>query len=110
MATNDDERKRELDKIKEQSTQNLKKAKEEERKANIERLKVVKEIIKNNFTIEVEKPVNLGGQHCGMPVHAIIVKSEDLEIEIKVKHYRSNHQNRELAMLLMELAMDEIIK
>lgn len=109
MATND-ERKKELDKIKLQAKETLKKIKEEERIANIEHLKGVKEIIKKNFVIEIEKPVNLGGQHCGMPVHAVIVKSSDLEIEIKVKHYRSNHQNRELAMLLMELAMDEIIK
>ena len=69
-----------------------------------------KSIIKEKLTIEIEKPKQLGGQQCGMPVHAIIIKSEDLEIEIKVKHFRQNHKNRELATLLMELAIDELVR
>jgi len=69
-----------------------------------------KSIIKGKLTIEIEKPKQLGGQQCGMPIHAVIVKSEDLEIEIKVKHFRQNHKNRELATLLMELAIDELIR
>jgi hypothetical protein len=69
-----------------------------------------KSVIKGKLIIEIEKPKQLGGQQCGMPIHAVIVKSEDLEIEIKVKHFRQNHKNRELATLLMELAIDELIR
>ena len=45
-----------------------------------------------------------------MPIYPMIVKSEDLNIEIKVGHYRSNHQNRELAITLIKLAIDELVK
>jgi len=69
-----------------------------------------KSILKGKLIIEVEKPKQLGGQQCGMPIQAVIVKSEDLEIEIKVKHFRQNHKNRELATLLMELAIDELVR
>ncbi len=69
-----------------------------------------KSIIKGKLIIEIEKPKQLGGQQCGMPIHTVIVKSEDLEIEIKVKHFRQNHKNRELATLLMELAIDELVR
>ena len=109
MSTND-ERKLELDKIKEESKRNLKRIKEEEREANRVRVFIVKQQIRDNFKTTIEKPHQLGGQHCGMPVNTVVVKSEELEIEIKIKHFRSNHQNRELATLLMELAMDELIK
>jgi hypothetical protein len=69
-----------------------------------------KSILKEKLITEVEKPKQLGGQQCGMPIHAVIVKSEDLEIEIKVKHFRQNYKNRELATLLMELAIDELVR
>jgi hypothetical protein len=69
-----------------------------------------KSILKGKLIIEVEKPKQLRGQQCGMAIQAVIVKSEDLEIEIKVKHFRQNHKNRELATLLMELAIDELVR
>ena len=69
-----------------------------------------KSILKEKLTIEIEKAKRLGGQQCGMPIYAVIVKSEDLEIEIKVKHFRHIHKNRELASLLMELAIDELVR
>lgn len=109
MGTNE-ERKKELEDIKKQSLKNLAKTKEEDRKANIERLKEVKQKIRENFMIQREKPNYLGGQHCGMPIYPIILKSEELGVEIKIKHFRSNFQNGDLARLLMELAMDELIK
>lgn len=70
-----------------------------------------KQTIINNLSIEIDKPKeSLGGQQCGMPIYPMIVKSEDLNIEIKVGHYRSNHQNRELAITLIKLAIDELVK
>ena len=69
-----------------------------------------KETAISKLLIETDKPKELGGQQCGIPIRAVIVKSEELQIEIKVKAFKSNYRNRELANLLMELAIDEIIK
>lgn len=72
--------------------------------------KNLKETIKSRLTIEFEKDRPLGGQHCGMPINAIIVASKDLEVTIKVKHFKSNLKNKELATLLMDLTIDELVK
>ena len=69
-----------------------------------------KEILKSLVTYEVEKYKPLSGQHCGIPILATIAKSEDLGIEISIKYFKSNIKNKELASLLMKLAIDELIK
>lgn len=74
------------------------------------RLEEGKKQIKELYTFEFTKQSDIGGQHCGMYIPYCIVKSEELDIEIKVRSFRSNHKNRELATVLMDLAMDEIIK
>lgn len=76
----------------------------------MERLTKAKIDIKNLYEIEFEKREKNGGQSCGMYIPCCIVRSDELEIEIKVKSFRSNYKNRELAILLMDLAMDEIVK
>lgn len=69
-----------------------------------------KNIIRNNLVFESEKPRPIGGQNCGLPKQTIIIKSEDLEIEIKVSSFRSGYKNKDFALLLMDLAIDELIK
>lgn len=77
----------------------------------MDRLKEAKEKLLESCSLGIEKKeVKLGGQHCGMPIHPFVIKSEALEIEIKVGHFRSNQKNKELAILLMELAIDELVK
>ena len=49
-----------------------------------------------------------GGQQCGIRSTAIKAESEDGEIIIIVHKYRSQYQNRDLAITLMELATDKI--
>ena len=50
-----------------------------------------------------------GGQSCGMPPMAQTLISEDTSIMIKVGFHRSALKNRELAMLLFELALEDLI-
>lgn len=83
---------------------------EEEKEKNKERVKEAKKELTKLLVVDVIKPTSTGGQQCGMPVYPISVKSEELGIEIIVKTHRSNHKNRELAFLLMDLAMDDLIK
>lgn len=69
-----------------------------------------RKLIKSLLVYDFEKKREIGGQSCGMPIDAIIVKSSDLEIEIKVKHFKQNYKNKEFATLLMDLAISELVK
>jgi hypothetical protein len=82
----------------------------EELEANKKRLEEAKKYFRDNLIAGIEKKVSLGGQHCGIPVHPFVVKSEDLGVEIRVEHFRSNYQNKDFAMLLMDLVIDELIR
>lgn len=53
-------------------------------------------------------PKRVGGQSCGMPNVGWVVRSE-LGIEIRVDTYRSMFKNRDLALELLDLAIDEIV-
>lgn len=50
-----------------------------------------------------------GGQSCGIITVGIKLESE-IGITIIVENYRSQFKNRDLAFLLMELAIDEVVK
>lgn len=94
----------------EEQNKRLKAVREKEREENKERIKAAKvELMKNLIIISKDERPK-GGQSCGMPILPISVKSEELGVEIIVKSFRSNFQNRDLAVLLMELAMDDLIK
>ncbi len=60
-----------------------------------------------NVKWDIEKPPNVGGQHCGMPNYPIIAVHEELEIKITIGCHRSQYQNKNLAKILMELALDD---
>ena len=52
-----------------------------------------------------------GGQTVGVVYSPpIIVEHEELRIKIEVQCHRSMHKNRELALMLFNLAFDDIIK
>lgn len=70
---------------------------------------IKKELLDNlDISIEIEDRPK-GGQHCGMRIHPIVVKCEELLLEIKVKQFRSNHKNKEYALSLMEYAIDKYL-
>lgn len=70
----------------------------------------IKEQIKNNLKWGSKRPSVTGGQQCGMPSYPVILKSEELDLEITVGYHRSQLKNKELAFTLFELALDDLIK
>lgn len=54
-----------------------------------------------------KRPV--GGQSCGLERFPVVLKSEDLEIEISVGYFKSNIKNREYGMMLFDLIIDDLI-
>lgn len=54
---------------------------------------------------------NPGGQHVNIPPNiAVTLYSEEMDIKITVGYHRSRTKNKELALTLFELALDEVIK
>lgn len=51
-----------------------------------------------------------GGQSCGIINTEETLYSEELSIKITIGYHRSWSKNRELALTLFELAMDDLIK
>jgi len=69
-----------------------------------------REKIIETLEFKVDDPRENGGQSVCISPRGIILKSDELGIEIKMNHFRSQHRNKEFAMTLMLLAIDEIIK
>ncbi len=59
------------------------------------------------YWVRTERP---GGQQCGVYIEPVIIKNESLSIEIKINYHRERSKNREVAKLLMDLAIEELIK
>lgn len=55
-------------------------------------------------------PDTKGGQSCGIINTEETLYCEELSIKITVGYHRSCFKNRELALTLFELAMDDLIK
>jgi hypothetical protein len=70
----------------------------------------IKDQIKKNVKWDSKRPPERGGQMCGMPNYPVILKCEDLDLEIIVGTHRSQLKNKELAWVLFELALDDLVK
>jgi hypothetical protein len=74
-------------------------------------LKEIKKEIKNKIIISKEESkIKTGGQSCGIEKLGTILKSEELEIEIKINFFRSQHQNKEYGLILFDLIIDDLVK
>lgn len=73
-------------------------------------LNELKQKVKDNIKCSVKNPEKVGGQQCGIMSNQIILYSEELDIEITIGHHRSQLKNRELGLILMELAIDELVR
>ena len=73
-------------------------------------LSEIKQQIKNNVKWDSKRPPVMGGQQCGMPSYPVILKSEELDLEITVGYHRSQLKNKELAFTLFELALDDLVR
>ena len=70
----------------------------------------IKKRILDNIIIKVKHPTQPGGQSVHSFIRAITVKSEELDVEITIGYYRSQIQNKELALTLFNLAVDDILR
>lgn len=70
----------------------------------------MKQQIRDNIKWDTKRPAVIGGQHCGTPVYPVILISEELDFEITVGFHRSQLRNKELALTLFELALDELVR
>lgn len=61
-------------------------------------------VIKKTYPLEVK-----GGQHAGVSA-GVTLYCEEFEIEISIYAHNSQYKNRQLAIVLMELALDDLIK
>ena len=68
-----------------------------------------KKMLLENVKLTRHPEQKIGGQSCGIMSRGIKLESE-LGITIIVDNYRSQFKNRELAFLLMDLAIDEVMK
>jgi hypothetical protein len=70
-----------------------------------------KNIIKSNIKYSIGKSNKpIGGQSCGIEILPVILKSEELDIEISIKYFRQNHKNKEYGLMLFDLIIDDLIK
>ena len=65
---------------------------------------VMSKVVKKSYP---ELP--LGGQHVGVP-RGVSLYCDEFDIEIRIQAHRSQHENLKLAIVLMELALDDLIK
>lgn len=72
-------------------------------RTDIAKADLLKQVVKSSYPI-----VPVGGQHCGTP-KGICLTLKDLEIVITVNCLGSQHRNLELAVTLMELAIEEYL-
>jgi len=76
----------------------------------MEDIENIKESIRKNIIFETISPYDKGGQTVSIVRLNTILISKELDIKIEIGAHRSAIKNRDLAMVLFELAMDEIIK
>lgn len=69
------------------------------------------ELIMRDAIIEIIYPAGYvkGGQHAGFPRMGCKVSHPAIDIVITCHEWRSQHRNREVAILLFELAVTELL-
>jgi len=60
--------------------------------------------------IYTDKPTEYGGQTCITPTFPIIIESKDMGILISVGTHKANYKNKQVALELMEIALNKVIK
>ena len=76
----------------------------EKKSKNEIKQEVLANLVRSSYPILVK-----GGQHAGISP-GVSVYSPDLDVKIEINHYRSQHKNSELAYVLINLVIDEVIK
>ena len=68
------------------------------------------EEIKQKVKWSQKRPIETGGQSCGMPNYPIVLTCEEIDFEVTVGFYKSSIKNKQLAFILFELALEECFK
>lgn len=68
-----------------------------------------KDIVLKNIRWETYNPNNKGGQQVGIMPKKITLISDDLDITICVGYEKSLYKNRDIALLLFDLALEDIL-
>lgn len=70
-----------------------------------------KQFVREGIKYELGKSRRpIGGQSCGLEILPVILKSEDLDVEITINHFRQNFKNKEYGMMLFDLIIEDLIK
>ena len=67
------------------------------------------EISLKNCKREILNP-KMGGQSCGLPQQKVRLVNEELNVAVEIGTHRSQLKNHELAMTIMELIIEDLIK
>jgi hypothetical protein len=70
----------------------------------------VKKIIRDSVKIYKKPSEYKGGQQCGIERKPIILECEELDLKIELGYHRSDMMNKELALVLFDLVLEEVIK
>jgi len=68
-----------------------------------------KEIVLKNIRWEVKDPYQNGGQTVGVMPKTITLVSDDLDVKISVGYERSQIRNKEAALLIFDLVIEDIL-
>jgi len=68
-----------------------------------------KKLILEGIRWEISISRRPGGQSCGLITPKVILIHDDLDIQITVGYHRSQHKNRESALLIFDLALEELL-
>lgn len=68
-----------------------------------------KQLILSNIRWEIEDPYSKGGQSVGIMPKKVTLICDDLDIKISVGYERSSLRNKEKALLIFDLALEDIL-
>jgi len=75
------------------------------------KIEEIKQKVRDNIEFSIGKSKRpIGGQSCGIEHLPIILKSEELEIEISINHFKSKHQNKDYGKMIFDLIIDDLVK
>ena len=69
-----------------------------------------KKLIRESLNVYKKPSEYKGGQQCGIERKPIILECEELDLKIELGYHRSDMINKELALVLFDLVLDEVIK
>jgi len=68
-----------------------------------------KEIVLKNIKWEVKDPYERGGQSVGVMPKTVTLISDDLDVKISIGYERSQIRNKETALLIFDLVLEDIL-